>query len=301
VLQRVWKSLLFPERCSSAPDSRSYNGFRIPVGEAALLAGARRIGGQVVGGRQPGVRGKSLGAIVALRDGSQGWLKVSGLTSPLGQPQRDAELDARKLVGVCRPDIIRISDWKTGRVKWRALLMTLAPSLAVEPSSWRSANSCALPRVWFEQLRSSLYAVRRSDRSQLVHTPEVLRNFIVKYFGERAPTHAEDWRVCHCDLTWRNVTGPNLMLLDWEHWGLAPRGFDVARLLSRCGDDPATAKTLELVFAKDLNTPSGRVALLAAIAIAKSEIDAGDHDPANNVALDHMARRIIERADQVIN
>ena len=40
----------------------------------------------------------------------------------------------------------------------------------------------------------------------------------------------ERWATAHADMHWCNVTAPVCCILDWEAWGLAPRGFDAATL-----------------------------------------------------------------------
>ena len=43
---------------------------------------------------------------------------------------------------------------------------------------------------------------------------------IVNQIGRHAPVASDDWHVGHGDLHWANLTAPQCMLLDWEHWGL---------------------------------------------------------------------------------
>lgn len=53
---------------------------------------------------------------------------------------------------------------------------------------------------------------------------------IERVFASRVETTVTEWAVAHADLAWANVTAPECWLLDWEDWGMAPRGWDTATL-----------------------------------------------------------------------
>jgi hypothetical protein len=84
------------------------------------------------------------------------------------------------------------------------------------------------------------------------------------------------------------------MLLDWEHWGIAPRGYDVARLICLSAHDRDVSRQLQAMFSDELDTQSGDVAMLTAIAGLRlnSAMHYGD---AFDDALDRMARKILSR------
>lgn len=68
-----------------------------------------------------------------------------------------------------------------------------------------------------------------------VATPETITQELVtrtlgEVFPEVTDTMLEEWRPAHADQTWANVTGPEFCMIDWEDWGMAPRGLDAATL-----------------------------------------------------------------------
>jgi hypothetical protein len=192
---------------------------------------------------------------------------------------------------VAKPEIVRREEWSQDGTRWRAMLMTLAPAAAMESTPWRRSNADALTDAWLTDLRANLHALRGTTTTRLLFTPESLKDLLVQAYGYNAPTEATDWAVCHGDLTWSNLTAPTFTLLDWEHWGLAPRGYDIARLICCCIGDPVTAQKLQHLFSDELNSPTGDIAILTAIAGWQSmQIDDGVRD-----TLDRIAQRILEQ------
>ena len=89
------------------------------------------------------------------------------------------------------------------------------------------------------------------------------------------------------------MTYPDFMLLDWEHWGLAPRGYDAAHLSVFSCAQPDLVRTLEAAFAADLDTRSGRVALLVVSRGGSRISKRARLDPAYKPHLEAMARRVL--------
>jgi hypothetical protein len=83
------------------------------------------------------------------------------------------------------------------------------------------------------------------------------------------------------------------MLLDWEHWGLAPRGYDAAYITVFSCARPDLVHRLETAFAADLDTRSGRVARLFLLARELDKIDAGNLGTGYKPHLEAMARRVL--------
>jgi hypothetical protein len=83
------------------------------------------------------------------------------------------------------------------------------------------------------------------------------------------------------------------MLLDWEFWGAAPRGFDAATLLAHSFLDPALFRRIEAAFADDLNTRSGIAARLYQFASLLNKIEADLRDPREHRIAEAEARRLL--------
>ena len=75
----------------------------------------------------------------------------------------------------------------------------------------------------------------------------------------------QPWTTAHGDLHYANLCAPQLHMLDWEGWGLAPAGYDAAMLHSRSLLAPAAAGRVHAEFGDLLNTAHGRFAELAVI------------------------------------
>jgi aminoglycoside phosphotransferase (APT) family kinase protein len=131
------------------------------------------------------------------------------------------------------------------------------------------------------------------DRSSI--SASQIRDVIKWRFGTQVRSEVDEWRCAHGDLHWANVTHPQITLLDWEHWGLAPRGYDAAHLIVFSCALPDLVRKLEDAFAADLNTASGRIASLAILARRMDELDFGILDAACRPHLQAMAKRVLAR------
>ncbi len=82
-------------------------------------------------------------------------------------------------------------------------------------------------------------------------------------------------------------------MLDWENWGLGPRGYDVARLMVYAAHVPEVQKTLYDTFADEFDSVTGTVVLLFALGMVKSDIAGGTADPSLAPRLDQMAGALL--------
>ncbi|WP_285469863.1 phosphotransferase family protein [Actinokineospora globicatena] len=71
-----------------------------------------------------------------------------------------------------------------------------------------------------------------------------------------------DWVPTHADLNWSNLLAPNCTIIDWEDFGLAPRGLDAATLWITSLGDPELAERIHRARQADLTSPSGRLMAL---------------------------------------
>jgi hypothetical protein len=230
---------------------------------------------------------------VAGADGTRSWIKVTGRHHPDGDAMRGNEIAAGSLAGLPKPAVLGHAEWRSRGIHWRALQMTLAPSPAVETTPWPGERARMVTDGWIEQLRDALDDLGRvpGDGSHL--PPDQLGSLIRSRFGVAAPRVADEWRVSYCEAHWANLTAPQLTLLDWELWGLAPRGYDGALIVAFSAADPPLMRRLETAFADDLQTPSGRVARLAACAQLLGWIEMGLIHPGLRGPLEQLAYRAL--------
>jgi hypothetical protein len=219
--------------------------------------------------------GRTAHALVTRVDGSLAWIKVSGLSGPNQDPCRAAEIESERLTGLPKPAVIRSAEWHEDGVHWRSILMTIASSPAAARHPWCPPLIEDIPDEWFNGLRDALQAVQQVITPRHIYTPDDIRDLIKGYLPAGLPTEADIWHTQHCDLHWANLTMPHLMLLDWEVWGLAPLGYSAGRLLVFSLLEQDVARELERVFAGEFSTASGRVGMLAAIAVVRKQIESG--------------------------
>ncbi|MFG3215789.1 phosphotransferase [Streptomyces tendae] len=86
----------------------------------------------------------------------------------------------------------------------------------------------------------------------------------------------QHWDCAHGDFHAANLTR-GATLLDWEGWGLAPRGYDIAMLYAYAQLAPRTAAHIRREFAPLLDSAAGRTALLVVCAELLQSASRGDH------------------------
>jgi thiamine kinase-like enzyme len=85
-----------------------------------------------------------------------------------------------------------------------------------------------LPGSWWADLTKVLEKVSATVTDRVAVRQQYMDRAIPEFVGIPAPA-VTCWTTAHADLHWANLTAP-LRLLDWEGWGQAPEGFDVAML-----------------------------------------------------------------------
>jgi hypothetical protein len=106
-----------------------------------------------------------------------------------------------------------------------------------------------------------------------------------EFLDHRIRTHLEVrvnfdhvvWSTAHGDLHWANLTAPQCWLLDWESWGTAPAGYDPALLHLVSLTQPDLARNFYRLHRHELDTPTGRIAQLAAVSKVLELVDRGRH------------------------
>ena len=265
--------------------------------EDALTEACRRLGARPLRAfARIGFQSKSWGCEVETRD-ALGWLKVSGVPVGIANVRREREEAAHQIAGLSKPQLIGSTDWSDGEVNWSARVTALISS----PTLMQIDHECeqAIPdHRWIASLRATLDTLARVPTEYYCREPDYVTYAIINRFGTEAPRHVEDWRTAHGDLSWDNVTAPNLMLLDWETWGLAPRGYDAAYLLVHSISRPVLVQRIEEAFQDDFASPSGCVSLLVACAEMLNNIEQTGESQDAGAAVEAIARRALERRHQ---
>lgn len=177
---------------------------------------------------------------------------------------------------------------------WRADETALIPDSPIG----RATAATNLSDAWWATFNSSLDALaaepttRRATPDCEPMTQERVTSAIDAVFPGQIDTTVDEWAPAHADLNWANLTAPNCWLLDWEDFGLAPRGLDAACLWSASLAIPDLAEQIHSGRAADLDSRTGRIMALyyCARRIALDEQD----DPGLAFALQE-ASRLVER------
>ncbi|WP_146134862.1 hypothetical protein [Actinopolyspora mortivallis] len=128
-----------------------------------------------------------------------------------------------------------------------------------------------LGQGWWQHLVEALTALSTVPTSRVAtpHTRPITQQRVTStiqaVFPEVETTVAE-WTVAHADVSWVNLTAPGCRILDWEDFGLAPRGWDAATLWVNSLAAPALAEQVQQVFAADLESRTGQLSQLHACA-----------------------------------
>lgn len=244
-----------------------------------LAVAVEHVDGTVAGHHVYGWHDRTVGARINTPTGSR-WLRVisehhrfSGGDSWTGNS--DATGDA--FAHVPKPALLDVREWCVGEQRVRAELMSYVPDRHIA-DDMILRDSIDLTPTWWAALREGLNAVAAvRDTKRVIIGDDALRHHLLAAFGSDLDVDSLDWSCAHGDLHWGNLTTPSLWMLDWEHWGWAPCGYDAAVLYCASILLPDLASQVHEQFADQLDTYSGRVAQLAAVTKLLCRVEDGDH------------------------
>ena len=176
---------------------------------------------------------------------------------------------AALLRGVAMPEWYAGLAWRDRDepVMWRADEMELIAAPPVGQGAL-VIDDPGLPDGWWAALNASLdaLAAQRTPRMATPDTETVTQELVTaalrEVFPEVTDTTVDEWSPAHADLTWANVTGPEFCVIDWEDWGMAPRGLDAATLWGNSLAVPALAERVWNERRPDLESRSGQLMAL---------------------------------------
>lgn len=165
---------------------------------------------------------------------------------------------AATIRGVLKPDWFQSTTWVDldRDVVWRADEVELLPAPIVGDVN----NAADLPDSWWTSLRESLAALAAHQTERVGLSQAHLTKRVGEVF-DGMDTTVDEWTTAHTDVHWANLSTAG-HLIDWEDWGLAPRGLDAACLWQASLPNRKVADRVLREFATDLDTRSGRLALL---------------------------------------
>ncbi|WP_091629489.1 hypothetical protein [Amycolatopsis saalfeldensis] len=214
------------------------------------------------------------------------WIRIEArpLAKMAGQGFNGPEA-AATLAGVAKPAWHASLAWTetTTSLMWRADESDLVTDAPIKPGGILTTDP-RLPPTWWTALGSSLDALAQAHTTRVatLHTVLISQNRVDEEirdaFGPGLNTTIERWVSAHADFAWANLTGPALAILDWEDWGLAPRGLDAAMLWSASLAVPGLAEQVHALRQSDLDSRDGYLMQLLCLA-AILRTPAGAHEP----------------------
>jgi hypothetical protein len=229
-------------------------------------------GGEV----RSGVGGRSAGCRILTDEGVR-WLRVVTVAEDAVHPTvwTGTMTAAGAIAGVHKPIVHDWREWMADGFRVRAELLdyieepvcSLTEALRAEPE---------LTGTWWERLRLSLDSLAAQPTDRMPRTQEQITRLLCRLFGDGIDPAVCTWVTAHGDLRWNNLTIRTPFLLDWEFWGLAPKGADAATLYCSSLLVPAVANRVYATFADVLDTHDGRLSQLCAAAQILRHPDCGD-------------------------
>ncbi|WP_442856444.1 hypothetical protein [Frankia sp. CcI6] len=219
------------------------------------------------------------------------WVRVE-VRSPekmTGQGWNGTETSSM-LHGVARPVWRQSVSWNDPDqdLMWRADETDFVADHPVKPGGILTTDP-DLSEAWWATLRSSLTALAGHSTTRLAtpHTETITQArvdlAISRACGGKIDTRIEQWSAAHADLNWANLTAPECMLLDWEDWGMAPRGLDPANLWVNSLAIPDLASRIYREYREELESKTGKIMTLflcADIVSAPASYSGPLHEPA---------------------
>jgi transcriptional regulator with XRE-family HTH domain len=183
------------------------------------------------------------------------------------------ETAALAVPGVAAPQWINTLTWRANApgAVWRAEEVEYVSELPVGSSSAVDVDPRLSP-AWWSAWGSSLDALAdaRTSRIALARrqpvTTEHVTRVIESVWPGRVSSRVSEWAGAHGDMTWRKLTSPVFWILDWDGFGIAPRGLDAATLWANSLAVPNLATQVWRERATDLESPTGRVMALFCLA-----------------------------------
>ncbi|MFJ1590443.1 hypothetical protein ACIOD0_09395 [Kitasatospora albolonga] len=189
--------------------------------------------------------------------------------------------DAERLVPrrVPRPRLHLVREWTEGQDAYRAEFYEFVADGALS-SSPVLTEAPRLTAAWWSGLRTALgcLAAVRTERTAVRQA--YLDRAMPKYLGflpGPVPTAPPAWSTAHGDLHWGNLCGPELSILDWEGWGVAPAGYDAALLHAHSLAVPEAAERVRRELSDVLVSDAGRFAELVVITELLQSAERGDN------------------------
>ncbi|MEV6946771.1 hypothetical protein AB0N07_33350 [Streptomyces sp. NPDC051172] len=243
---------------------------------AALMRAAAMLGATVHGPQVWGWHGRTLSHRANHPEHGASWLRLLSVPEQKagGKLWEGTERAHAALPAVRKPTLHALHDHAGDGYAYRTELTAYVdePVLSPDPVLRQELN---LTDAWFATIRTTLSTIAATPTDRTAVRQEWISRAVPEYTGQPAP-QIQHWDCAHGDFHAANLT-QGATLLDWEGWGLAPRGYDIAMLYTYAQLAPATAAHIHREFAPLLDSAAGGTALLVVCAELLQSASRGDH------------------------
>lgn len=244
---------------------------------AFLDRAVQHLGSTAVGEASFGWLDRTLCVPGTRADGSMCWIRVvSEQVQWVDGAFWTGNAEASEITGVPKPVVLDSFEEHEDDRWFRADVMTMVDEATVSTTP-ELHDVPGLEDVWFGSLATSLDALARAATERVVYPQDGVTQRLREYYGERIDPVVDIWQTAHGDLHWANLTAPDLVILDWEQWGKAPFGYDIATLYCHSLLVPDVGNLIRLEHGEILDSPDGRRSLLLAAARMLSRTRQGDY------------------------
>jgi len=236
---------------------------------------------------------KSGGCIVTHSSFQERWLKVKwALAGQLNRFLWDGELLSIGLEGVSKPRIFGHFDWEAIGICYRAVMMSVVPRVISEEH--HLDRTPVLEPRWWEQLVDAVVKIQTKQTDRVFLTEDRLAQRLNERFGLKLKRPFPYWQPAHGDLRWANLTAPKFSIIDWETWGRAPYGFDVAYLHALSVSDAQVLAKIKEVFSAIMAKPAYDITFLYSAAKVMRAFDVRGYHEGIQTELCREVERVLE-------
>lgn len=221
------------------------------------------------------------------------WLRLAAAPEgKAGGKLWEGPLEAERSMpsAVPRPRLRERRTWTDGGHGYLAELYERVDAPVIAPSEPVLRREPDLGGEWWEELGAALDSISEVSTDRVAVRQQYLDRAMPQFLGFPVDTRVPAWSTAHGDLHWANLTSPTLAILDWEGWGIAPAGYDVALLHAYSLLVPGTAAEIRHRFSRTLDSESGRFAQLVVITELLQSTTRGDHLDLEKPLREHLAK-----------
>lgn len=265
--------------------------------EEDFLTTLRKLGLRQGGPVRLGYAEETVTGNARTQDGEPVWVRIGTLADEIVWMRPDSiEEASRELAGrVPMPRLIDALTWDVFDTeeqvdrKARAHVFERVQGRPVSPEP----DVCALPAVsdrWWEELQIAERRIESAAWAGSGQSERRVRRWVEAMAGDsRFAKVPIEWKPQHCDFHWANLLStPDLVIVDWEGYSLAPKGFDAAQLLTYSLGHRPTFERVREVFSEALSGESGMLAQLFAAADVWTAVKNGFHPHLERPLKEHV-------------